>query len=153
MFDDQLQKTKKEYNNTETGDSQYIYQNELDKFCFQHGMAYGDFKDLTSRTASDKTLHAKHLILLKTQNIMDINADLLQWFINILIKKLLLHEQLNLRIVVLKMRIIHSSFRDKSLGTDLADMQLISKFNKGFGFFLCVIDIFSKYASFNSFKR
>ena len=29
---------------------------------------------------------------------------------------------------------------------DLADMQLISKFNKGFGFLLCVIDIFSKYA-------
>ena len=32
-------------------------------------------------------------------------------------------------------------------GADLADMQLISKFNKGFRFSLCVIDIFSKYAS------
>ena len=32
---------------TETGDSQYIYQNELDKVCFQQDMAYGDFKDLT----------------------------------------------------------------------------------------------------------
>ena len=31
-------------------------------------------------------------------------------------------------------------------GADLADMQLISKFNKGFRFLLCVIDIFSKYA-------
>ena len=30
----------------ETGDSRYIYQNELDKVCFQHDMAYGDFKDL-----------------------------------------------------------------------------------------------------------
>ena len=40
----------------ETGDSQYIYQNELDKACFQHDMAYGDFKDLTRRTASDKIL-------------------------------------------------------------------------------------------------
>ena len=38
----------------ETGDSRYIYQNKLDKVCFQHGMAYGDFKDLTRRTASDK---------------------------------------------------------------------------------------------------
>ena len=28
-----------------TGDSQYIYQNELDKPCFQDDMAYGDFKD------------------------------------------------------------------------------------------------------------
>ena len=30
-------------------------------------------------------------------------------------------------------------------GVDLADMQLLSKFNKGFRFLLCVIDIFSKY--------
>ena len=29
---------------------------------------------------------------------------------------------------------------------DLADMQLISTFNKGFRFLFCVIDIFSKYA-------
>ena len=40
--------------NAKTGDSRYIYQNELDKACFQHNMAYGDFKDLTGRTASDK---------------------------------------------------------------------------------------------------
>ena len=32
------------------------------------------------------------------------------------------------------------------MGADLADMQLISKFNKGFRYLLCVIDIFSKYA-------
>ena len=36
-------------------------------------------------------------------------------------------------------------FKDNIWGTDLADMQLISKFNKGFRFLLCVIDIFSKY--------
>ena len=30
----------------QTGDSRYIYRNELDKACFQHDMAYGDFKDL-----------------------------------------------------------------------------------------------------------
>ena len=41
---------------------------------------------------------------------------------------------------------MHSSFRDSILGVDLADMQLLSKFNKGFRFLLCVIDIFSKYA-------
>ena len=34
----------------ETGDSQYIYQNELNKACFQHDMTYGNFKDLTRRT-------------------------------------------------------------------------------------------------------
>ena len=43
----------------ETGDSRYIYQNELDKACFQHDMAYGDFKYLTRRTASDKILRDK----------------------------------------------------------------------------------------------
>ena len=37
-----------------TGDSRYIYQNELDKACFKHNTTYGDFKDLTRRTASDK---------------------------------------------------------------------------------------------------
>ena len=36
--------------------------------------------------------------------------------------------------------------RDNIWGTDLADMQLISKFNKAFRFLLCVIDIFSKHA-------
>ena len=38
----------------ETRDTSYIYKNELDKACFQHDMAYGDFKDLARRTASDK---------------------------------------------------------------------------------------------------
>ena len=40
----------------ETGDRSYIYKNELDKACFQHDMAYGDFKDLAKRTAADKVL-------------------------------------------------------------------------------------------------
>ena len=43
----------------ETGDLRYIYRNELDKACFQHDMAYGDFKDLTKRTAADKVLRNK----------------------------------------------------------------------------------------------
>ena len=43
----------------ETGDTSYIYKSELDKACFQHDMAYGDFKDLARRTASDKFLRDK----------------------------------------------------------------------------------------------
>ena len=43
----------------ETEDSGYIYQNELHKGCFQHDMAYEDFKGLPRRTASDKVLHDK----------------------------------------------------------------------------------------------
>ena len=40
----------------QTGDSIYIYKNELDKACFQHDMAYRNFKDLAKRTAADKVL-------------------------------------------------------------------------------------------------
>ena len=43
----------------ETGDSRYIYRNELDKACFQHDMANGDFKDLTKRAVADKVLRDK----------------------------------------------------------------------------------------------
>ena len=43
----------------ESGDSRYIYRNELDKTCFQHDIAYEDFKDLAGRTASDKVLRGE----------------------------------------------------------------------------------------------
>ena len=47
---------------------------------------------------------------------------------------------------------MYSAFKDNIWGADLADMQLISKFNKGFRFLLCVIDIFSKYAWVDPFN-
>ena len=40
---------------------------------------------------------------------------------------------------------MYPSFKDNVWGTDLADMQLSNKFNKGFRFSLCIIDIFIKY--------
>ena len=43
----------------ETGDTKYIYRNELDKACFQHDMAYGGVKDLAKITTSDKVLRDK----------------------------------------------------------------------------------------------
>ena len=55
-----IQKLKK------TGDTSYIYKNELDKVCFQHDMAYGDFKDLALRTASDKILRDKAFNIAKS---------------------------------------------------------------------------------------
>ena len=60
----QIQKFK------ETEDSQYIYQDELDKACFQHGLGHGDFKEIPSTTAADKHYMKKHLILLEIQVIM-----------------------------------------------------------------------------------
>ena len=50
----------------ETVDSRYIYQNDLDKACFQHDMAYGDFKYLNIRTFADK---------LKRNKAFDITKD------------------------------------------------------------------------------
>ena len=41
---------------------------------------------------------------------------------------------------------VYSAFKDNIWAAHLADMQLISKFNKGFRFLLCVIDIYSKHA-------
>ena len=43
-------------------------------------------------------------------------------------------------------RKVHSSLIGNVFGADLADMQLISKFNKGFRFLLCVTDIYGNYA-------
>ena len=45
-----------------------------------------------------------------------------------------------------KRRKVYYSFKDNIWGADLADMQLISKYNKGMKLLLCAIDIFSKYA-------
>ena len=42
-----------------TGNTDFIYRNELDKVCFQHDMAYGKSKDLAKRTQSDKVLRDK----------------------------------------------------------------------------------------------
>ena len=42
-----------------TGDTNYIYKNELDKACFAHDAAYSDSKDLTKRTVADKILKNK----------------------------------------------------------------------------------------------
>ena len=38
----------------QTGNTDFIYRNELDKACFQHDIAYGESKDLAKRTQSDK---------------------------------------------------------------------------------------------------
>ena len=44
-----------------------------------------------------------------------------------------------------KTRKVRSPFIDNIWGSDLADIQLLSKFNKGIRFLLCVIDTYSKY--------
>ena len=56
------------------------------------------------------------------------------------------------RLLTLKKEKYIHFLQKKFWGADFADMQLISKFNKGFRFLLCVIDIFSKYEWLNSLK-
>ena len=51
----------------ETGNTSYIYKIELNKACFQHDMAYGDFKDLPKRTATDKVLRDKAFKIVSDQ--------------------------------------------------------------------------------------
>ena len=43
----------------QTGNTDFMYKNELDKACFQHDMAYGKSKDLVKRTQPDKVLKDK----------------------------------------------------------------------------------------------
>ena len=47
---------------------------------------------------------------------------------------------------------MYSSFKDNIWGVDLADIQLISKYNKGIRYLLCAIDLFSKYAFVSPLK-
>ena len=57
-----------------------------------------------------------------------------------------LAEELHKPIIKKFKKKVHSPFKDNIWGDDLADMQLLSRYNKGIKFLLCVIDIFSKYA-------
>ena len=67
-------------------DSRYIYKNDLDKACFQHDMAYGDFKDLAKRTAADKVLKNKAFNIVKNPKYDGYQRRLALWFIVFLIK-------------------------------------------------------------------
>ena len=145
----------------QTGDSRYIYKNELDKACFQHDMGYGDFKDLAKRIDKsfniakdpkydgyqrglasmvykyfDKKTKGSGVTTLANKSTIKSTPQNEQ-----------LAEELQKPIIrKFKKRKVYSAFRDNIWGAGLADMQLISKFNKGFRFLLCLIDIFSKYA-------
>ena len=64
----------------ETGDLSYIYQNELNKACFQHDMADGDYKNLPNRTASDKVSRDKTFIMARNPKHDEYQCALLQSF-------------------------------------------------------------------------
>ena len=151
----------------ETGDTNYIYKNELDKACFVHDAAYSDSKYLTKRTVADKILKIKAFDIAKDPKYDGYQrglASMVYKFFDSKVsspdKKSLKHvntklipqdeqladELLKPVIIKFKKRKVYSAFKNNIWGADLADMQLLSKYNKGIRFLLCVTDIFSKYA-------
>ena len=138
-----IKKTKKIQ---ETEDLRYIYQNESDKACFQHDMAYGDFKDLHRRTFADKFLCDKAFDIAKDPKYDGYHRELASMVYKFFnkktsgssIKKNISNKELAEELHKSIIRI----FNKKSTpivyryicSADPADMQLISKFNKGIRF-------------------
>ena len=143
----------------ETGDTNYVYKNELDKACFVHDAAYSDGKDLTKRTIADKNLKSKAFDIAKDPK-YDGNqrglASMVYKFFDSKVSgsgaklipetKQLANELHKPIIRKFEKRKVYSTIKDNIWGVDLADMRLLSKYNKGIRFFLCVTNIFSKYA-------
>ena len=150
----------------ETGDTNYIYKTELDKACFVHDAAYSDSKDLTKRNVAEKILKNKAFDIAKDPKYDGYQRGLASMVYNFFDSKVAspdkksvgsgakltpqneqIAKELHKPIIrKFKKRKVYSAFNDNIWGADLADMQLLSKYNKGIGLLLCVIDIFSKYA-------
>ena len=157
----------------ETGDTNYIYKNELHKVCFAHDAAYSDSKDLTKRTVADKILGSRAFNIAKDPKYDGYQRGLASMVYKFFDKKSKgsgakhvtaepsakhfntklapqnqqLAEELHKPIIkTFEKRKVHAAFKDNIWGADLTDMQLLSRYNKGIRFLLCVIDIFSKYA-------
>ena len=156
----------------ETGDTSYIYKNELDKACFAHDAAYSDSKNLIKRTISEKVLRDKAFNIAKDTKYDGYQRGLASIVYKFFDSKVAspdkksegsgaknvnntkltpqnqqLAEELHKPIIKkIEKRMVHAAFKDNIWGADLADMQLLNRYNKGIRFLLCVIDIFSKYA-------
>ena len=133
----------------------YIYKNERDKACFQHGMAYGKWKDLAKRTQSNKVLRNKAFKIGSDPKYNGYQRGLASMVYKFFDKKAsgsgigsepnyqLMNELHKPIIRKFKKRQVYSLFRDNIWGIDLADMQSLSKYNKGIKSLLCAIDLFS----------
>ena len=147
----------------QTGDTQYIYRNELDKACFQHEAAYADNKDFLNRIRADKILRDKAYGIANNPQYDGYQRGLASMVYKFFDTKaswpdrktvgsgvnenIKLANELHKPIIrKFNKQKVFSSFKDNIWGADSADMQLLSKFNKGIKYLLCVIDLFSKYA-------
>ena len=145
----------------ETGDRKYIFKNELDKACFAHDATFSDSKDLAKRTIADEILKNKAFNIAKDPTYDRYQRGLPSMVCKFFDKKSAengvntklaprnqqLAEELHKPIIKkLRKRKMHAAFKDNIWGAHLADMQLLSRYNKEIRFLLCVIDILSKYA-------
>ena len=141
-----------------TGNNDFIYKNELDKACFQHDMAYGKSKDLVKRTQSDKVLRDKVFKIAidpKYDGYQRGLASMVYKFFDKKSKGSGITNEFNYQLAnkfhkaiiqKFKNRKVYSFFKDNIWVVDLAYMQSLRKFTKGFKYLLCTIDLFSKYA-------
>ena len=141
-----------------TGNTNFIYKDDLDKACFQHDMAYGKSKDLAKRTQSDKILRDKAFEIASDPKYDGYQRGLASMVYKFFDKTFSvsavatepnyeLSNELQRQIIrKLKKRKVCSPFIDNIWGVDLADMQSLSKYNKGIKYILCANDLFSKYA-------
>ena len=139
-----------------TGDTRYIYRNELDKACFQHESAYADHKDLINRTKADKVLRDKAYNIASNPKYDGYQRGLASMVYKFFDKKSvgsgiasssILADELHKPIIKkFEKRKVYSQFKVNIWGVDLADMQSLSRKNKGIKYLLCVIDLYSKYA-------
>ena len=146
---------------------------KLDKACFQHDSAYADHKDLINRAATDKVLRDKAYDIASNPKYDGYQRGLASMVYKFFDKKsmgsgfkklknttkptagpsalarnssILADERHKPIIRKFNKRKVYSQFKDNIWGIDLADMQSLSRKNKGLKYLLCAIDLYSKYA-------
>ena len=96
----------------QTGNTDFIYKNELNKACFQHDMAYGKSKDLAKRTQSDKVLRDKALKIVSDPKYDGDQRGLASMVYEFLIKSLLEVVSLMNQIINWQMSFINQLFEN-----------------------------------------
>ena len=146
-----------------TGDTRLLYRNELDNACFKQDAAYEKYKDVENRLISDHKLRNSSYDITSNPKYDGYQrglASMLYTFFDSKVAPLdkktvsgkgiknnkILAEELHKPVIKkFNKRKVYSQFRDNIWGVDLADMQSLSKKNKGIKYFLFAIDLFSKY--------
>ena len=137
------------------GKLSHILKNKLDVACFQHDSAYAKYKDRLNRKKSYVVLKNKALEIAVNPKINGYQRGLASMVYKFFdnrakgygLNNEIFAEELHKPIIKnFKRRKVYSSFKDSIWGIDLGNMSLISRFNNGIKYLLCVIDLFSRYS-------